>query len=113
MQIKSAQATLNELGEGHVMAEMAQAIHDAVVAVRDQNKGATVTLTVTINPMKKDGRLIDAPMFFSGEVTTKLPKPDAPQTLFYVDDDGNPTRTQTRQPDLPLSISTAKEQAHG
>jgi hypothetical protein len=110
MQVKPAQATLNALGDGHVMAELAQAIHEAIGAVNAQNKAATVILTVTIAPMKKQGRLVDAPLLMSGEVSTKLPKPDPAQTLFYLDDDGNPTRTQTRQPDLPLSISPAKEQ---
>lgn len=114
MQIKPAQATLNALNDGHVMSELAEAIHDAIAAVNEYNKAATVTLTVTIAPMKKEGRLVDAPLLLSGEVSTKLPKPEPAQTLFYLDDDGNPTRTQTRQPDLPLSIAPpAQEQSNG
>jgi hypothetical protein len=113
MQVKPAQSTLNALSDGHVMAELAQAIHEAIGAVNAQNKAATVTLTVTIAPMKKDAKLIDSPLLISGEVSTKLPRPDAAQTLFYVDDEGNPTRTQTRQPDLALSISKGQEQNNG
>ncbi len=110
MQIKPAQTTLNALSDGHIMAEMAQAIHDAVSAVNAQNKPGTVTLTVTIAPMKKDTRLIDSPLLFSGEVSSKLPRPDPAQTLFYVDEEGNPTRTQTRQPDLGgLTVAKAGE----
>lgn len=109
MQIAPAQTTLNALGDGHVMAEMAQSIYDAVAAVNSYNKAATVTLTITIAPMKRDSKLREMPLLFSGEVSSKLPRQDAEQTLFYVDSEGNPTRTQTRQPDLPLSISPARE----
>lgn len=112
MQIAPAQTTLNALGDGHVMAELAQAIYDAVGAVNAHNKAATVTLTVTIAPMKRDSKLREMPLLFSGEISSKLPRQDAEQTLFYIDEEGNPTRTQTRQPDLPLSISPAKEQSN-
>lgn len=105
MQVTPAQATLNALSEGQIMAELAQSIHDAVAAVNAHNKPASVTLTIAIAPMKKDGRLADAPLLISGEIGSKLPRPDPAQTLFYTDDNGNPTRTRTRQPDLPLSIA--------
>ena len=74
MQVKPAQTTLNALNDGNVMMELAQAIHDAIGAVTAHNKAVTVTLTVTIAPMKKDSRLAEAPLLFSGEVSSKLPK---------------------------------------
>lgn len=93
------------------MNELAQAFHDATVSVRDFNKPAKVTLEITFEPMKGlDQGLKEAPILAIAEVTTKLPKAPLPQTLFYVDDDGNPTRsTPERQPDLGLTVASTQK----
>lgn len=107
MQIRPAQVTLNALNGGATMTELAQAIHDATGAVRGQNKPATVTLTISFEPMKGVAAgLKEAPLLARAEIATKLPKPELPTTLFYVDDDGNPTQqAPARQPALGLSIA--------
>lgn len=93
VKIKPAQATLNELRDGQVMLELAQAIHDAAGAARDMRKPATVTLTLTFETLKTGTQgLKEAPMIARAEVATKLPKAEAPTTLFYMDEDDNPTR---------------------
>lgn len=109
-QIKPAQATLNSLEDGQIMNKLAQAIHDATVSVRDEGKPAEVTLKIRFEPMKEVARgLKEAPIIAEAEVTTKLPKPDLPQTLYYLDEDGNPTRSAPeRQPELGLSVHQQK-----
>ena len=108
MKIRPAQATLNELNNGQTMEQLAQAIHDAIAAAKEFGKPATVTLDITIGTMKEQNRLVNPPVLMAGEVTTKLPKAPPPQTVFFVDEDGNATRTQTREPDLPgLSVAQA------
>lgn len=87
-------------------AKMAVAIHDAVAAVRAQRKAATVTITLEIK-LLKDGvaKLEDEPITISGEVDTKLPRPPAPLQWFFIDEDGNPTKTaKPRQRGLELTI---------
>lgn len=107
MKIRPAQATLNELRDGRALEEMAQHIHDAIVAVREHGKAATVSLDIVIAPMKSGHeKLVEPPLIFTAEVTSKLPKPQPEATLFYTDADGNPTRTQTRQRGLDLSVAT-------
>lgn len=102
-----AQVTLNSLRDGQVMNELAQAIHDATKGVRDLNQAAKVTLTLDLMPIKGiDQGLREPPINVVAEVIVKLPKPPLPSTLFYVDENGNPTRTPTaRQPDLGLTIA--------
>lgn len=104
--IKPAQATLNALRDGQAMNELAQAIHDATCAVRDFNKPAKVTLTIEFAPLKGGTvGLLELPIIATAEIATKLPKPEADQTIFYVDKDGNPTRNAPeREPDLGLQL---------
>lgn len=87
------------------MVELAQAIHDAVAAVKEFGKPGVITLAITVDTMKGKHNLIQPPLLISGEVTTKLPKAPPPVTVFFEDEDGNPTRTQTREPELGLTIA--------
>ncbi len=109
MKIRPAQATLNELNKGQVMTELAQQIHDAIAAVKLHGKPATVTLSIGIELMKvkDDTKLVDHPLLFYGEVTSKLPKSAPPATVFYEDSEGNPTRTLQREPELGLQLATS------
>lgn len=90
-----------------LMDKAAVAIHDAIAAVRLQRKGATVTITLAVNLMKEGGtRMVEEPITISGEVDTKLPKQPPEAQLFFVDVDGNPTRTMQKQRGLDLQIAT-------
>jgi hypothetical protein len=101
--IRPALTTLRELPD--VMDTLAIAIHDAIEAVRTHRKPGKITLTLTVEPWKeKSAKLIDEPVMIAGEVDTKLPKEDPPRQLFFVDEDGNATRTQRRQKGLELDV---------
>jgi hypothetical protein len=102
--IRSSQATLNEIRNGELMHELAAEIHNALMAVRTQGKPATVKVELTITPQNK--HLVEPYITISGEVSSKLPKPEIPGTIFMIDEDGNPTRNLTKsQSDLSLSIA--------
>jgi hypothetical protein len=115
MKITPAQATLNALRGGLTMNELAQAIHDATVAVRQFGKPAEVSLTIRIEPPKGiSGGLAESPIFMRAEVEKKLPKLELPITLFYIDDDGNPTQAAPqRQAALGLSIASNQGGSNG
>lgn len=111
MKIRPAQATLNELRDGRALEEVAQQIHDAIEAVRQYGKSATVTLEISIAPMKGgQEKLVEPPLIFTAEVTSKLPKAQPEATLFFTDADGNPTRVQTRQRGLDLSVASINKE---
>jgi hypothetical protein len=106
MNIRPAQATLNEIRGGDMLNELASAIHDAVAAVQEHGKAAVVSLKITIDIPKNMKNLADPYLVVTGEVDVKLPKPDSAQTLFKIDDGGNLTQNLSRaQNDLPLSIA--------
>lgn len=104
---RSATAILSEIRDGGLVIEISEAIKIAVAAVREHGKPATVSVDLTIAPLRKGAeKLVEAPIVFTAEVATKLPKPEPESTLFFVDDAGNPSRNPgERQPTLGLSIA--------
>ena len=103
MKIKPAQATLNELRDGQVMNELAQAIHDAMGAAHHFHKAASVNLSITFKPMGTEG--VSDAFEVVAVVDTKLPKANPPSTLMFKDEEGNPSRQQTRQAEMPFSVA--------
>jgi hypothetical protein len=101
--IRPAQATLNELRDGQVMVELAQGIHDAIGAAQYHRKEAKVVLTITFAPMGTQG--VSNAVEVIGCVDTKLPKIAPPSTLMFLDLEGNPSRQQDRQTEIPFSIA--------
>ena len=106
MKLRPAQAILNEIEDGAALEALAQAFHDAIAAVREHGKPATVNLSITVGTLgENQHKLVEPPIIMQAEVTTKLPKAKPPATVFFVDQDGNATRNQTRQNDLDLKIA--------
>ena len=99
MNIRPAVATLNDLQGGHLMNRLGEAIHEAMGAVQEHNKPATITLTIEVKPYGERG--VSDAVTFHADVATKLPKQSPPATLFFRDADGNPSRRRTDQEDLP------------
>lgn len=106
--IRPALDTLRELDEGRFLDKLAVAIHDAVSASTVLNKPSKVVVTLEIDMLSKPG-MVEPVITMESDVTTKLPKPDAPKALFFVDNDGNPTTKQQRQGDLGLKIAGAAD----
>lgn len=96
-QMKSAQATLNELRDGMVMVELADKLHEASQAVKTFGKPATVTIELVLAPIKGGTQgLMEQPITIAAEVKAKLPKEETPTTVFFVTDSG-PSRDMTRR----------------
>ena len=106
--VRSATAIIADLREGQVVVELSEKIKTAIAAVKELGKPAVVRLDITIAPLRSGTEnLIEAPLVFVGDVTLKLPKATPDATVFFVDQDGNPTRNPSeRQQALGLSIAT-------
>lgn len=105
MNVRPAQAVLNEIRGGELMTELASHLHDAAAAVKEFNKKATVTITIDINPASKE-HLTEPVVLVVGEVSSKLPKADPPSTVFHIDEDLNLNRNASRkQETLPFAIA--------
>lgn len=105
--IAPAITTLQALRDGKTMDQLAVAIHDAINAVETFRKSGTVVLTITVSPFGTKG--VSGMVTMTGEVTSKLPKPDPEETPFYVDMNGNPTTHQERTRQMGLNIAAAPQ----
>lgn len=101
--IRPALETLSELDEGRFMDKLAVKIHDAVSAVTAFGKPATIKVEITIDTLKKN--IVEPVITMEADISSKLPKPESPKALFFVDSDGNPTTKQQRQGGLDLKIA--------
>lgn len=102
--IRPALETLRELDERRFMDKLALEIRQATDAVRALGKPGKLVITLEFAPLSKAG-LVEPAITIEADITAKLPKPDAPKALFFVDDEGNPTRQQQRQRGLGLTIA--------
>lgn len=82
-----------EHGRGRTHDELSTALHDLVARVKDTGKKGTVTLTVQVEPVKKDDRLV----LVSDKLTLKLPEHDRPAGYWFIGEDGNLQRDDPNQ----------------
>ena len=106
--VRPALETLRELDGKEFLEKLAIAIHDATVAVEQQRKSAKITITMDFATLSKTA-LTEPAITIEADINTKLPKPDANKSLFFIDSNGNPTTTQQRQRDLDLHIANRVE----
>jgi len=92
---------LLEQAKGKTHAELGEGLHDLIARVQDTGRKGTITLTVTVEPMKKDASLL----VVSDEIKIKLPEYDRPAGVFYADRNGNLTRDNPDQ----LSFESLRE----
>lgn len=93
--IRPFDQVLRELGEGATLSELSDAFWDVVQRVQETAKAGSLTLTLAVGFDGK-GRLV-----VKDEVRTKLPEFSRPETRFFVDKNGNASRRDPNQPELP------------
>lgn len=106
--IRPAQATLNEIRDGDLMNELAQAIHQATGATYAHDKKSVVTIELALTVPKNNKGMSDKFLVVSGDVRVKLAQADTQQTLFAQDEEGNLTRDlrgNKSSQQLPFSIA--------
>ncbi|MDQ7992971.1 MAG: hypothetical protein AAGC63_15515 [Propionicimonas sp.] len=92
---------LRELGEGQTLSEMSEAFRDVLLRVQETAKAGSVTLHLDIG-FDGQGRLV-----VKDQVKQKLPEFSRPETRFFVDKQGNASRRDPNQPELP-NLETAR-----
>ncbi|WP_131104048.1 hypothetical protein [Ornithinimicrobium sufpigmenti] len=84
---------LREHGRGRTHDELGEALHTLIARVKDTGKKGSVTLTVVVEPMKKDDRMV----VVGDKIAIKLPEHDRPSGLWFVGKDGNLQRDDPDQ----------------
>lgn len=97
-QIKPFATTLQEIGSGVLAAHLAEQLQELTGAVVDTGKKGTLTLQITVAPLKA-GNVKN--LVATAKTTLKTPA-EEPASVFFVDKDGNLTRDDPDQPMLPL-----------
>jgi hypothetical protein len=76
--------------------KVSQELREAVAAVQEQGKAASVSLTVKIEPFKGNPDVLSTTITSSA----KIPKPSPKPGIYYPDDDGGLHRNDPRQREL-------------
>jgi hypothetical protein len=95
--VKPFADVLREIRAGQVADQAATDMQHLVAAVREHGKKGTLTLTITVEPMKGN----EDALAVSGDVALKAPKAAPKAAIFFADDDGNLLRDDPRQVALP------------
>lgn len=92
---------IREQSNGRTHDELSVALHDLIGRVRDTGKKGSVSLTVTVAPMKGDTDVL----VVGDEIKLRIPEHDRKASLFYPDAHGNLSRTDPQQ----LSFESLRE----
>ena len=97
---------LRELGEGTTNSELSEGLWDLLQRVQDTGKAGSLSLALHVS-FDGYGRIQ-----VKDEVRLKLPEYNRPTTSFFIGRDGNATRRDPNQPELPsLDQARAKKEA--
>lgn len=90
--------TLREVRDGDLVAELTDKMRQLVEAVRGTDRGGSITVKLTLKPMKKGIGMYTV----EDEVKLASPEPERESTTFmFVTADNELTRRDPRQPELP------------
>jgi len=100
---------LTELNGGSTAEELTDALSAVRKAVRDYHKVGVMTLKITVKP-PKEGQTVDR-VTVHADVSTKLPRSEAPADFFWLTDDRDASlsRTHPKQQSLELRSVPAED----
>lgn len=98
-QIRPFADVLQELNQGSTHEELSVSLNELVQAVGLLGKPGTLTFTIKV---KSAGRAGSGTVMIADEVKLKIPEGDRPDSVFFVDRQGNLTRHPPGQERLPL-----------
>lgn len=89
--------TLRDLRNGLLLDEMSEQMKELVNAVESTGKAGAMTLKIEIKPMKD----MDGAIVIKDTVTMRMPKIESSGTVLFVTPEGNTSRRNQRQDELP------------
>ncbi|WP_262058560.1 hypothetical protein [Streptomyces sp. STR69] len=90
---------------GRVHHSLSEELHELLQAVATHGKKGQLVIKVLVEPSK--GHVEGDPLAISVESDLKAPKSTPPAAIYFVDDDGNPTRNDPRQMQLDFRTAPA------
>lgn len=92
------QQVLNGQRKGECLTALTRGMQEAMRAVKEHGKKATITLKLDIVPMTADGGTVSV----FDDVTVRLPKPKPQASVFYSTDDNRLVRNDPNQKEMTL-----------
>jgi hypothetical protein len=89
---------LGEMNRGAIVAQGDAELAKAIQAIREHGKTAEITIKVKIKPTGEHDEVE-----VTAEFSSKLPSPKLRAATFFMTDEGDLTREDPQQPDLPLT----------
>lgn len=113
-QHRSFMATVSDMRKGLLQDELGRAYHDLVEQVRATGKAGSLTLTLKVSPLGKEGAMHQV----VDDVKLALPKPDKSATLFFVTENNDhsladPSQEKRTVREVPAAAKTVKEVSNG
>jgi len=90
--------TVRDLNNGKALLDCDEALHALVQAIQTTNKGGSLTLKVDIAPIKGSTMAVSV----KASVNSKEPEFEDVGTIMFPTPEGNLSRNNYRQQDLPL-----------
>jgi hypothetical protein len=90
---------LREHKQGALHSELSEALAEVTNAVLEHGKVGSLTLKISVAPTK-DGITV----FVSDDLTVKAPQADRGGSIMFADHDGNLTRRDPRQLEMPMRV---------
>lgn len=90
---------LQEISNGQSHNELSDSLNELVQAVSLIGKAGTLTYVVKVSPA---GRNAEATVMITDEIKLKAPEGERPDSVFFVDKDGNLSRHNPAQIRMPL-----------
>lgn len=97
-QIRPFADWLQEQSSGRTHNDLSAALHALLEAVTRHGKAGKLTFTVKAKPMQGDMSAV----VIADEVRLGAPEADRKANIYFLDEDGNPSRSDPRQMHLPL-----------
>lgn len=85
---------LREQSAGRTHDDLTTGLAEVVAAVKDTGKKGTITLTITVAPLDKNGNALTV----TDAIKKVVPQHDRRKSIFYADDAGNLTKDDPMQP---------------
>jgi hypothetical protein len=100
-------AFLVEQRRGGLAADLADAMAEVTLAVAETGKAGALTLTITVAANGQGAVKV------GDSIKKKVPQVAQPEAFFYVDANGNLSRSDPRQPELPVGADQLAQRREG
>ncbi|WP_426043676.1 hypothetical protein [Caulobacter sp. DWR3-1-2] len=100
---------LRQIRKGRVVEELTEQLAEVTAAVRATGKAGEITLKLKVKPMKGDSYQVA----LAAGVTSKSPRDDLPEGIFFLTEDGGLVRSDPNQKEMFVPVDALGDAREG